>query len=58
MKTEIERKIEELKKRKAPIVVIDPALERDKDKIYFPEKLKQANEMLKTAKLPEFKHRI
>lgn len=57
MKTEIEQKIEELKKRKAPIVVIDPTMEKDKDKIYFPEKLEKANEMLKTAKLPELKHR-
>ena len=57
MKTEIEQKIEELNKRKAPIVIIDPSMEKDKDKIYFPKKLEQANEMLKTAKLPEFKHR-
>lgn len=57
MKTKMEQKIEELSKRKAPIVVIDPSLEKDKDKIYFPEKLKQANEMLKTAKIPELKHR-
>ncbi|MBA2761579.1 MAG: hypothetical protein H0U39_06390 [Segetibacter sp.] len=57
MKTEIEQKIEELNKRKAPIVVIDPSMEKDKDKIYFPEKLERANEMLKTAKLPELKQR-
>lgn len=57
MKTEIEEKIDELNKRKAPIVIIDPLLEKDKDNIYFPEKLKQANEMLKTAKLPELKRR-
>ncbi|MBD0333044.1 MAG: hypothetical protein M3342_05745 [Bacteroidota bacterium] len=57
MKTEIEKKIEELNKSKVPIVIIDPALEKDKDKVYFPEKLEKANEMLKTAKLPDFKHR-
>lgn len=57
MKTEIEKKIEELNKSKVPLVVIDPSLERDKDKVYFPEKLEQANAMLKTAKLPELKHR-
>ncbi|MEO6232987.1 MAG: hypothetical protein ABJB11_18415 [Ferruginibacter sp.] len=56
MKNEIEQKIEELKKRKAPIVVIDPSLEKDKNKIFFPEKLQQANEMLKTTTLPELKH--
>lgn len=55
MKTEIEQKIEALNKRKAPIVIIDPSLEEDRDKIYFPKKLEQANEMLKTAKLPELK---
>lgn len=42
-------------KSKVPIVIIDPALEKDKDKIYFPEKLEQANEMLKHAKLPKLK---
>ncbi|CAN5670150.1 hypothetical protein BH11BAC3_BH11BAC3_03390 [soil metagenome] len=55
MKNEIEQKIQELKKRKAPIVVFDPSLEKDKNKIFFPEKLQQANEMLKTATLPELK---
>ena len=53
MKTEIEMKIEELSKSKVPIVVIDPSLEKDKHKVYFPEKLEKANEMLKTAKLPQ-----
>ena len=55
MNTEIEEKIAELNQRKAPVVVIDTALEKDKDTIYFPEKLEKANEMLKTAKLPELK---
>ena len=57
MKTEIEKKIEELNKSKVPIVIIDPSLEKEKDKVYFPEKLEKANEMLKTAKLPELNHR-
>ena len=56
MKTEIEQKTEKLNSRKLPIVVMNPSLEKEKDKIYFPEKLEQANEMLKTAKLPELKH--
>ena len=56
MKTKIEKKIEELNKGKVPIVVIDPSLEKEKGKVYFPEKLKKANEMLKTAKLPPLRH--
>jgi hypothetical protein len=55
MKPEIEKKIEELNKSRVPIVIIDPSLEKDKDKVYFPEKLERANKMLKTAKLPKLK---
>lgn len=55
MKTGIDKKIEALNKSKVPIVVIDPSLEKEKGRIYFPEKLQAANEMLKTAKLPEIK---
>lgn len=49
--------IEELNKRKAQIVTIDPALDKYRDKIMFPAKLEKANKMLKTAKLPPNKHR-
>ena len=49
--------IEELNKRKMPIVTIDPALDKYRDKIMFPAKLEKANKMLKTAKLPPNKHR-
>ena len=49
--------VEELNKRKVPIVRIDTALEKYQDKTLFPEKLAKANEMLKTAKLPNKKHR-
>lgn len=56
MKTEIEKKIEELNKSKVPIVIIDPSLEKYRDQVLFPEKLEKANEMLKTTKLPEMKH--
>ena len=45
--------VEELNKRKAPIVTIDQSLEKYKDKIVCPEKLHKANEMLKTARLPK-----
>ncbi len=49
--------IEELNNRKVPIVAIDPALDKYRDKVMFPEKLEKANKMLKTAKLPPNKHR-
>lgn len=44
--------IEELNKRKAPIVTIDKSLDLFADKVLFPKKLEKANQMLKTAKLP------
>ncbi len=49
--------IEELNNRKVPIVAIDPALNKYKNKIMFPEKLEKANKVLKTAKLPDNKNR-
>lgn len=45
--------IEELNKRKTPIVVIDKSLEQYKGKILFPEKLAKANEVLKKIGLPK-----
>ena len=36
---------------------IDPALNEYRDKVMFPEKLEQANKVLKTAKLPPNKNR-
>ena len=48
--------VEELNKKKTPIVTIDKSLEKYKDKILFPEKLEKANKMLKTAKLPKSKN--
>lgn len=42
--------------RKVPVVTIDESLKQYKHKVICPEKLRQANEMLKTAKLPENKH--
>lgn len=44
-------------KKKWPSVTIDPALNEYRDKIMFPEKLKQANEVLKNAKIPPNKNR-
>jgi len=49
--------IQELNNRKVPIVAIDPALDKYRDKIIFIEKLETANKMLRTAKLPPKKHR-
>lgn len=46
-----------MKISKTPIVRIDPALEQYRDVVLFPEKLAKANEMLKTAKLPNRKKR-
>ncbi len=45
--------INELKKRKIPIVKIDKALNKFDDKILFPEKLEKANAMLKKVGLPK-----
>jgi hypothetical protein len=50
------KNLQDLKKRKVPIVTIDPSLEKFQDKILFPEKLEKVNAMLKTAKLPASKH--
>jgi hypothetical protein len=44
-------------KKKWSFVTIDPALNNYRDKIMFPEKLRQANKVLKTAKLPVNKNR-
>lgn len=55
MKTEIEKKIEELNKSKVPIVAIDPALNKYQGKVLFPKKLAIAEEKLKGVKLPEVK---
>jgi len=45
--------IEDLNKRKAPIVVIDNSLEKYKDLPLFQEKVDKANEMLRTVGLPK-----
>ena len=51
------RTVEELNKRKIPIVTIDSSLEEYKDRIICPDKLDKANKMLETAKLPKSKRR-
>ncbi|MDQ2753014.1 MAG: hypothetical protein M3R72_08325 [Bacteroidota bacterium] len=55
MKTEIERKLQEINKIKSAIVVIDPALNKYQGKVLFPKKLAMALEKLKGVKLPESK---
>lgn len=50
--------IEELNKRKTPIVIIDKALEKYKGKILFPEKLAKANEVLKKIGLPKLTNKL
>jgi len=45
--------IEQLKKRKTPVVVIDKSLEKYKGKVLFPEKLAKANDVLKRIGLPK-----
>ncbi len=49
------KRVQDLNQRKVPIVRIDPSLEKYKGKVIFPEKLAKANDMLKTAKLPNKK---
>ena len=46
-------KINELNKKKLPIVKIDKTLEKFKDKILFKDKLDNANQVLKTVGLPK-----
>lgn len=54
------RTIEELNKRKAPVVIIDESLDKYNDVVLFPGKVAKANEMLKTVGLPKAKgkHKI
>lgn len=48
-------KIRDLNKRKTPIVIINKSLDKIADKVLFPEKLKDANNILKTVGLPKLK---
>ncbi len=57
-KLHIMTKVEELNKSKKPIIAIDKALNKYRDKTLFPEKLALANEQLKGVRLPsKKKHR-
>ena len=46
-------KIEELNKRKVPVVIINNALKKYKDMPLFQDKVDKANEMLRTVGLPK-----
>lgn len=46
-----------LNPKKWNFITIDPALNAYRDQVTFPEKLEQANQVLKTAKLPPNKNR-
>lgn len=45
--------VNEIKKRKVPIVKIDKSLNKYKGVVLFPDKLEKANEMLRTVGLPK-----
>ena len=45
-------KIDELNKKKIPLVKINKDLNKYKGKVLFKKKLEKANELLKRAKLP------
>ncbi len=55
MKTEIEKKTEQLNKSKVPIVAIDSSLNKYQGKILFPKKLALAEEQIQGLKLPQIK---
>ena len=45
--------IEELNTSKVPVIVFDKKLEKLKEKVLFPEKLKRAQEILSKSGLPK-----
>jgi hypothetical protein len=47
------KSIDELNKSKVPIIVFDKKLEKLKEKVLFPEKLKRAQEILSKTGLPK-----
>jgi len=49
------KNIDELNKKKIPVVRIDNSLEQFKDQPIFQEKVDKANEMLKNIGLPKLK---
>ena len=47
--------VKKLNKTNTPIVVINNALNKLSKKVFFPEKVEEANRILKTVGLPELK---
>jgi hypothetical protein len=48
-------KIDELNKKKVPIIKIDKSLNKYDDMVLFPEKVAKANQMLRNIGLPKSK---
>ncbi len=57
IKLHIMKTLKDLNNKKVPLVRIDPTLNKFRDNTPFPDKLAKANAALKTAKLPQKKHR-
>ena len=49
----MKNKIDSLNSSKVPIIVFDKELEKLQDKVFFPEKLEKANEILARVGLPK-----
>ena len=49
----MKNKIDSLNNSKVPIIVFDKELEKLQDKVFFPEKLEKANEILAKVGLPK-----
>jgi hypothetical protein len=47
------KKIDKLNQSKVPIIVMDKELEKLRDIVLFPDKLKKAEKILKTVGLPK-----
>ncbi len=58
MKAEANNKINKLRKSKAPVVTVDPSLNKYRGKVLFPKKLAIAEENLKGVTLPDIKKLI
>lgn len=53
--SDTEKLIDKLNKSKVPIIPIDKRLEKHRGKIFFPEKLARANEILAKSGIPKLK---
>ena len=49
----MKNKIDSLNSSKVPIIVFDKELEKLQDKVFFPEKLEKANQILAQVGLPK-----